>query len=63
MKKAIFRFLGTISFITFLSQLSATRVDSFTPVYVGIASVIGVVVCFVISENAREQKGADEDGN
>lgn len=60
MKKNIFRFLGSICFITFLSQLSATSVDSFTPVYVGIASVIGVIVCFVISENACEQKGVDD---
>lgn len=60
MKKAIFRFLGCICLITLFSQFSATRVDSLTPVYVGIAAVIGVIVCFVISENAREQKGADD---
>ena len=60
MKKAIFRFLGCICLITLFSQFSATRVDSLVPVFVGLGATLGVIVCFVISENACEQKGADE---
>lgn len=63
MKKNIFRFLGTICAITFFSQFSATRVDSLVPVFVGLGALIGIMICFGISEGTGEEEGADEDGN
>lgn len=63
MKKATFRFLGTICAITFFSQFSATRVDSLAPVFIGIAAMIGTIICFSVSGDLREEEGTDEDGN
>lgn len=60
MKKAIFRFLGCVCLITLFSQFSATRVDSLVPVFIGLGALIGVMVCFGISEDLREEEGADE---
>jgi phosphatidylserine synthase len=63
MKKAIFRFLGIICAITFFSQFSATRVDSLAPVFIGIAAMIGAIICFSVSDDLHEERGADEDAN
>lgn len=60
MKKAIFRFLGCVCLITLFSQFSATRVDSLVPVFIGLAAMIGVMVCFGISEGTGEEEGADD---
>lgn len=60
MKKAIFRFLGSLCFLTLMCQFSATRVDSLVPVFVGLGAMIGVMVCFGISEGTGEEEGADE---
>lgn len=60
MKKTIFRFLGAICAITFFSQFSATRVDSLVPVFVGLGALIGIMICFGISEGTGEEEGADD---
>ncbi len=59
MKKKIFRFLGSISLITFLSQLSAARVDSLTPVVIGLIAMVGAMLFFGISEGTGEEEGVD----
>ena len=60
MKKAIFRFLGCICLITLFAQFSATRVDSLVPVFIGLAAMLGVMVCFGISEGTGEEEGVDD---
>ena len=60
MKKAIFRFLGSLFLLTLMCQFSATRVDSLMPVFVGLGALIGAVICFAISDGTGEEKGADE---
>ncbi len=60
MKKKIFRFLGSICMVTFLAQLSATRVDSLVPVFVALGAILGAMVCFGLSEETCEEKGADD---
>lgn len=60
MKKTIFRFLGSLFLITFLSQFSAARVDSLMPVFIGLGAIVGVMICFGISEGTGEEEGADD---
>ena len=60
MKKAIFRFLGSLCLLTLMCQFSATRVDSLVPVFIGLGAMIGVMVCFGISEGTGEEEGADD---
>lgn len=63
MKKTILRVLGIICGITFFSQVAASRVDSLVPVFVGLAALIGLMICFGLSEGTGEEEGSDEDGN
>ena len=63
MKKKIFRFLGSVFLLTFLAQLSAARAESLAPVFIALVAMLGVMLCFGLSEGTGEEKGADEDGN